>query len=65
MNSYRTKDGDRIDLICWKHYGDISGRVVEQVLSANPGISVSTELNSGTMVLLPDLIQEVEEPSLW
>lgn len=65
MNSYRTKDGDRIDLICWKHYSDISGRVVEQVLSANPGISVSTELNSGTMVLLPDLIQEVEEPSLW
>lgn len=65
MNSYRTKDGDRIDLICWKHYGSIGGRVVEQVLSANPGISVSAEFKSGTLIRMPELRQEVGEPSLW
>jgi phage tail protein X len=65
MNNYRAKDGERIDLICWKHYGSLSGRVVEQVLSVNPGISVALELMSGAVIMLPDIAPQTEESSLW
>lgn len=65
MNNYRAKDGERIDLICWKHYGNLSGRVVEQVLSANPGVSALLELASGTVIILPNIVPQTEESSLW
>ena len=35
---YRTKDGDVLDQICAKHYGDAPYRV-EDVLAANPGLA--------------------------
>ena len=37
-------DGDRLDLICWRHYGSLSGRVVETVLDANPGLAMASVL---------------------
>lgn len=65
MNSVRTKENDRLDLICWKNYGSLAGRAVEQVLEANPGISVTEELASGIVVLLPDIEPLPMERSLW
>ena len=59
-------DGDRLDLICWKHYGSLDGRIVEQVLEANPGISFKTELSAEQLVSLPIIdTSKVLERSLW
>lgn len=38
-----TADGDTLDHICWRHYGDTAGRVVEQVLTANRGLADRAE----------------------
>ncbi len=65
MNSIAAKENDRLDLICWKHYGTLFGRAVEQVLEANPGISATEELASGVVVLLPDIELLPLERSLW
>ena len=59
-------DGDRLDLICWKHYGSLDGRIVEQVLNANPGMAMWTELRAGQIVSLPIIdTSKVLERSLW
>ena len=34
MLIYKAKDGDVLDYICWKHYGNIAG-VTEKVLELN------------------------------
>lgn len=60
-----TVDGDRLDLICWKHYGSIEGRIVERVLEANPGISMTTELLAGVIISLPNIEPIRLERSLW
>lgn len=44
--TYRTMQGEMVDAICRRVYGDESG-YVEAVLDANPGLAVSG-------VLLPD-----------
>ncbi|MEJ6474145.1 tail protein X [Pseudoalteromonas piscicida] len=36
--TYITRDGDCLDLICFKHYGRSSG-MVEKVLEANHGLA--------------------------
>ena len=38
MPEYRTRDGDVLDWICWKHYGATED-VVEAVLDANPHLA--------------------------
>jgi phage tail protein X len=58
-------DGDRLDLICWKHYGSLDGRVVELVLDANPGMAMSCELKAGQEVRLPAVEPRPKEQSLW
>lgn len=58
-------DGDRLDLICWRHYGSLEGRVVERVLEENPGLSTRTVFTAGTIVFLPDIEPVVLERSLW
>lgn len=65
MNSYRTKDGDRLDLICWKHYGSLNGRVVEIVFETNKGLAATALLPSGLEITLPDISPEILERSLW
>lgn len=51
------RDGERLDLICWRYYGRLCGRVVEQVLAANPGLSRlgPHALPAGTVIGLPAL----------
>ena len=65
---YRTRDGDSLDAICWKHYGRQAG-AVEAVLEANPGLSeVGPVLPAGFVIGLPELPQrarEIETISLW
>jgi phage tail protein X len=52
---YRTRDGDRLDDICWRHYGRSSG-LVEPALDANPGLADPGPVYpTGVVIELPDL----------
>jgi len=51
--AYLTKDGDMVDLICWKHYG-YSGGVTEMVMEANRHLAfLPAKLPSGITITLP------------
>ncbi len=60
-----TVDGDRLDKICWVHYGSLEGRIVERVLEVNPGISSIVEFSAGRKIFLPDIEPVELERSLW
>ncbi|UWF67378.1 MULTISPECIES: tail protein X [unclassified Brucella] len=52
---YTTIQGEMVDAICRKIYGDESG-YVEQVLEANPGLAaLSHRLPVGTRIAMPDI----------
>ena len=54
---YRTKDGDVLDQVCAKHYGD-TPYSVEDVLAANPGLAaLGPVMQSGILIELP-LVEE-------
>ena len=58
---YRTKDGDVLDQLCAKHYGDTPYRV-EDVLAANPGLAVhGPVMASGLLITLPVIEETAEE----
>lgn len=64
--TYRTREGDMLDAICWRHYG--RENAVTAVLNANPGLADrGTILPSGIQITLPDLPPPVakESSSLW
>ncbi len=65
---YRTKDGDVLDALCAKHYGDTPYRV-EGVIAANPGLAaLGPVLPSGLIIELPeveDAAQERPTIRLW
>lgn len=49
---YVTKDGETLDYICWKHYGNT--RNMEKVLNVNRHIaSMDAVLDAGIKVTLP------------
>ena len=53
---YRSKDGDVVDAIAWRHYGRQDQGVVEAVLNANPGIAdAGPVLPAGLRIRLPVL----------
>lgn len=66
--SYKTSQGDTLDHICWKVYGEQSG-AVEAVLEANPGLADLGEvLPTNTAIELPDLAKpatDVQPIRLW
>ena len=66
--NYKTAQGDTLDYVCWKFYGQQSG-AVEAVLLANPGLAdLGPVLPANTAVLLPDLpkpASEVQPIRLW
>ncbi len=67
MITYITKDGDVLDLICWKYYGSTSG-TVEKVLEANRHLAnLDAVFAAGIKIILPDLTKTEEEKSikLW
>lgn len=65
---YTTRQGEMVDMICRRAYGDESG-FVEKVLDVNPGLAaLGPVLPLGTKVLLPDLPKSAPERkivSLW
>ncbi len=53
MTTYKTKDGDTLDAICWRHYGRTSG-AVEKVLIANRHLeNYDAVLPNGVIINLP------------
>lgn len=55
MAVIRTQDGDRLDQICFAHYGYLAG-TVEAVLGANPGLAaIPQPFAAGVTFTLPDL----------
>lgn len=54
MTTYRTSSGDMVDEIAFKHYGTTAGRIVEQILDANPGLAdAGPVLPAGIDITLP------------
>jgi phage tail protein X len=68
MQRYITSQGDTLDAICWKYYGQQSG-AVERVLEANPNLAdLGVILPLGTTINLPALPKpagELQPIRLW
>lgn len=62
----RTSDGDRLDSLCFRYYGDLQG-TVEAVLDKNPGLAdIAQPYGAGVLIVLPDIEVQVEKPiQLW
>lgn len=62
----RTSDGDRLDTLCYRHYGNLTG-TVEAVIAANPGLAnVAQPFVSGVIIRLPDLPARTKKQiQLW
>lgn len=68
MQTYRTSDGDTLDYIAWTFYQTLDGRVVEQLLDANPGIAdLGPVLPAGVRVNMPAIAPQQQEQGvrLW
>ena len=69
MSNYTTSQGDKLDWICWKHYGTSRNGTVEAVLEANPGLSsYGPILPAGVKITLPVLAAPAAEQDvirLW
>lgn len=69
MTQYLTKEGDTADFIAWKVYERQDGRVVEQLLEANPGLAdLGPILPAGLTINVPDVEEEPAAPDavkLW
>ncbi|TMN89452.1 phage tail protein [Pseudoalteromonas phenolica] len=64
---YITRDGDCLDLICYKHYGVMSG-AVEMVLDNNYGLAeLGAIYPENIRIYLPDMpVKEViNEINIW
>lgn len=67
MITYRTKQHDVIDWICWKHYGFTAGSV-EQIIQVNPEIAEYDDfLPEGLLIKLPGIDKQssVKQIKLW
>jgi phage tail protein X len=54
MAKYRSREGDTIDLICWRVYGDVL--MSQSVLRANRGVAdLDLVLPVGTVLELPEI----------
>lgn len=54
MIVYTTKDGDMLDLICWKYYE--TETAVPAVLEANPGLAdLGPVFSAGVEIVLPEI----------
>ncbi len=68
MNQYRAVDGDRLDIIVFKAYGNIDAVVFDAVLDANEHLLNSSVLKAGDIVYLPEVVQSIDEKkteALW
>jgi phage tail protein X len=61
-SEYRCKDGDVLDLICYRFYGEapVKAGIVEYVLNFNQNLSrLPIVLTAGLMIQLPPLPPEL------
>ncbi len=67
MTTYRCKDGETLDQVCYRWYGRHG--MEERVLAVNPGLAdLGPELPAGTLLRLPELVASVTNPQpvrLW
>jgi phage tail protein X len=60
--TYSTQEGDRLDLICYRQYGTLRGRVLEQVMEANPDLAQQPlSLPADIVINFPDLSNSISE----
>ena len=65
---YRSKEGEPVDYIAWKQYGNQNAGTVEKVFLANPGLSQYDDtLPAGLVVVLPEMPKSEERKTvkLW
>jgi len=61
--NYISKEGDTVDLVCYRHYG-YTAVITETVLAANPGLAaLGPILPTGTEFTLPDLESPIDNPA--
>jgi phage tail protein X len=69
MLTYKTRDGDIVDQIGWRHYGTQSAAMLRAVFKANPGLADhGAVLQAGVDIMLPDIEQPADEDNgvaLW
>ena len=58
MAQYRTKEGDTVDYIAYKYYGNTANRIVEKIYEANPRLSdFPPMLPENILIELPEQTQ--------
>jgi len=65
---YRTKAGETVDYIAWKHYGNQNPGTVEALFTANPELAQQPpELPAGIVIVLPaiEIAQPKKVVTLW
>ena len=68
MAQYSTKDGDTLDEIAYRYYGNTSNKVVESIIEANFGITdYPAILPASVLIELPEVTQSTEKQKvkLW
>lgn len=68
MAKYSTKDGDTLDEIAYRYYGNTNNLVVENIIEANFNITnYGPILPAGVLIELPEVEQSTEKQKvkLW
>ena len=68
MAQYSTKDGDTLDEVAYRYYGNTNNKVVENIIEANFGITgYPAILPAGVLIELPEVTQsnEKQKVKLW
>ena len=68
MAQYLTKEGDMLDEIAYRYYGNTNNKVVENIIEANFGITDHPSiLPAGILIELPEVKQSTEKQKvkLW
>jgi phage tail protein X len=69
MLTYKTRDGDVLDDVVWRHYGAQNAAMLRAVFAASPGLAEQGELlPEGIEIVLPDIEQpanEIQSVALW
>ena len=69
MLTHKTRDGDVLDDIVWRHYGVQNAAMLRAVFAVNPGLAEQSEvLPKGIEIVLPDIEQpanETQSIALW
>lgn len=70
MAQYQTKEGDVLDQIAYKYYGNTNNRIVETILELNVGLSDhGAVLPEGLLITLPEQEQSTvisnKQVKLW